>query len=63
MKLARFRSAPVLLGTVRATWVDPSTGGSASAREPLYNAGVRDFTPPENNAEGTTDWLLVLRAS
>lgn len=45
-------------GTIRASWVDPSTGWSLPAAEPLSNAGVRDFIPPGQHG----DWLLLLRA-
>jgi hypothetical protein len=50
-------------GPIRASWVDPSSATSTPAADPLQNSGLRDFTPPDRNADGTTDWILVLRTN
>jgi hypothetical protein len=48
-------------GTTTARWFDPTAyayttiGGS-----PFANAGTRHFTPPGNNNDGESDWVLVL---
>jgi hypothetical protein len=42
-------------------WFDPSSGAYvAIPGSPLPNAGLREFTPPENNADGDGGWVLVL---
>jgi hypothetical protein len=44
-----------------ARWFDPSSGAYvALPGSPLPNAGSRDFTPPESNADGDGGWVLVL---
>lgn len=46
-----------LSSRLQAAWVDPSTGEQSEA-------GVGpDFTPPDRNAAGDGDWLLVLKAA
>jgi hypothetical protein len=50
--------------TVTARWFDPSNNTySTVAGSPFANSGSRQFTPPGNNAEGSSDWVLVLEAA
>ena len=55
--LARFR-APV-----HVRWFDPTNGKLTDAPgSPVANVGPDDFTPPEHNATGDGDWVLVVEA-
>ena len=45
-------------------WFDPSNGTYATvAGSPFPNTGVRNFTPPGNNADGDGGWVLVLETT
>ena len=45
-------------------WFDPSNGAYTSiAGSPFANKGTQQFTPPGNNHDGESDWVLVLDAS
>jgi hypothetical protein len=56
--LARFR-APV-----HVRWLDPTSGKITDAPgSPEANLGPDDFTPPEHNASGDHDWVLVVEAT
>ena len=55
VNLTRFYSS------VNARWYDPSRGVySAIPGSPFSNTGNRLFTPPGNNGEGDSDWILIL---
>ena len=46
-----------------AKWFDPSNGAYTMVPGgPLPNSGTRQFTPPGNNHDGDTDWVLLLLA-
>ena len=46
---------------VTAGWYDPSNGTFTTiSSAPFTNSGTRVFTPPGNNQDGDTDWVLVL---
>ena len=50
-----------LRGPVQATWYDPTNGQSRSITgSPFDNKGTRDFLPPDRNAAGDPDFVLVL---
>ena len=52
-----------LAGTVQAQWYDPTNGTYAPvARSPFPNSGTVELTPPDKNADGDPDWVLVLTA-
>jgi Protein of unknown function (DUF4038)/Putative collagen-binding domain of a collagenase len=52
-----------LSGRVTARWFDPANGKfTAVTGSPFSNAGQKDLTPPGRNADGDTDWALVLDA-
>jgi hypothetical protein len=47
-----------------AKWFDPTTGAYTTIEGgPFPNTGTRQFTPPGNNHDGDTDWVLLLFAS
>ncbi len=49
---------------LRAQWFDPTDGSLKPVQaEPFPNKGGHDFTPPEKNAAGESDWLLLLEAN
>jgi chitodextrinase len=51
-------------GAVTAQWFDPSNGTYSSiSGSPFANVGSAQLTPPGNNNDGDTDWVLVLTAS
>ena len=53
-----------LSGVATARWYDPSNGTyTAIAGAPFANTGTRNFSPPGNNHDGDTDWVLVLEVS
>jgi hypothetical protein len=52
-----------LKGPARATWFDPTDGTYRVIPGTLVNKGLRQFTPPDKNHEGASDWVLVLDAS
>jgi Protein of unknown function (DUF4038)/Putative collagen-binding domain of a collagenase len=53
-----------LKAPVKAKWFDPASGTyTLIAPEPFANSGTRQFTPPRNNRDGDTDWVLLLDAS
>ncbi len=46
---------------MRANWFDPTDGSLKPAHtEILPNTGSREFAPPEKNAAGESDWILLL---
>jgi hypothetical protein len=48
---------------VEARWLDPASGGYAQVPgSPFPAAGARRLRPPESNANGFGDWVLVLQA-
>jgi hypothetical protein len=50
-------------GSVRARWYDPANGTyTPVAGSPFPNSGTVRLTVPGNNAEGASDWVLVLAA-
>jgi Protein of unknown function (DUF4038)/Putative collagen-binding domain of a collagenase len=52
-----------LSGRATARWFDPASGQfTAVASSPFGNTGQKNFTPPGKNADGDTDWALVLEA-
>ena len=47
-----------------ARWFDPTNGAFSAAKDPLLvNRGRQDFAPPNRNAAGETDWVLVLEGT
>ena len=47
-----------------AQWFDPTNGAYTTIPGgPLANRGTRQFTPPGNNHDGDSDWVLLLDAS
>jgi Protein of unknown function (DUF4038)/Putative collagen-binding domain of a collagenase len=53
-----------LKGPANAKWFDPASGIYTSiAAEPVANSGTHQFTPPQHNSDGDTDWVLLLDAS
>jgi len=53
-----------LPGPARAEWVDPVSGARADARADAgaVAAGIATFATPGANADGATDWVLLVRA-
>jgi hypothetical protein len=50
-----------LVGSVSARWYDPTNGAYAVINgSPLPNKNTRQFFPPNRNAAGDSDWVLVL---
>jgi hypothetical protein len=50
--------------TVKAQWIDPSNGSSASiSGSPFPAFGTRSLQPPANNASGFGDWVLLLEST
>lgn len=50
-----------LKAPARARWFDPTNGSyTVVAAGALANEGVRQFTPPQRNHDGDSDWVLVL---
>jgi hypothetical protein len=46
-----------------AQWFDPTNGAyTAIPGGPFTNTGTRQFTPPGNNHDGDSDWVLLLAA-
>jgi len=53
-----------LKAPANAKWFDPARGIYTSvAGGPFANTGTRQFTPPGNNSDGDSDWILILDAS
>jgi hypothetical protein len=53
-----------LAGPASARWFDPTNGSfSTLAGSPLPNVGTLQIAPPGPNAEGTTDWVLILETN
>lgn len=53
-----------LSGLSTARWFDPTDGTYREVSGgPFPNAGERNFTPPGNNHDGDTDWVLVLQVA
>jgi hypothetical protein len=49
---------------VAARWFDPTNGSFVTVvGSPLVNAGSMQLAPPGPNAEGTTDWVLILETN
>jgi hypothetical protein len=47
-----------------AQWYDPSNGTyTLIDGSPFDNSGIKQFTPPGNNADGDGDWVLVLETN
>jgi len=62
------RTITVNLATLKAPaharWFDPTNGTYTTIPGgPFVNAGTRQFTPPGNNGDGDSDWVLLLDAS
>lgn len=65
--LPQARTIPIdlrrLASAAKASWFDPTDGSlKPVAGSPFANDSVRDFTPPEENAGGSKDFVLVLEA-
>jgi Protein of unknown function (DUF4038)/Putative collagen-binding domain of a collagenase len=57
-------SMAALKSPARARWFDPTSGAyTPVSAEPFANSGTRQFTPPQHNSDGDTDWVLLLDAS
>jgi len=53
-----------LKAPANAKWFDPTNGTYRTIPGgPFANAGTRQFTPPGNNSDGDSDWVLLLDAS
>jgi hypothetical protein len=53
-----------LNGPVFARWFNPSNGTySAVSGSPFPNSGTQPFTPPGENNDGDSDWVLVLETN
>lgn len=53
-----------LSGLAEAKWFDPADGTYRDATGgPFRNAGEQRFTPPGENHDGDTDWVLVLQVA
>jgi hypothetical protein len=53
-----------LKAPANAKWFDPTNGAYATIPGgPWANMATRQFTPPGNNHDGDSDWVLVLDAS
>ena len=53
-----------LKAPANARWFDPTNGAYAIIPGgPFANTGTRQFTPPGNNHDGDSDWVLLLVAS
>jgi Protein of unknown function (DUF4038)/Putative collagen-binding domain of a collagenase len=52
----------VMAGAARASWWNPTTGGTISAGTGLSNAGPLQLKTPGDNGSGANDWVLVVQA-
>jgi hypothetical protein len=53
-----------LKASAKAKWFDPANGTYTPAADGrLANSGAHQFTPPQHNSDGDTDWVLLLDAS
>ncbi len=53
-----------LSAPVKASWFDPTEGSFKPVQaETLPNQGSHEFTPPEKNAAGDSDWVLLLESA
>ena len=53
-----------LKAPANAKWFDPTNGAFTTIPGGLLtNTGTRQFTPPGNNHDGDSDWILLLEAS
>jgi hypothetical protein len=53
-----------LKAPAKAEWFDPTSGAYTTiSGGPFANSGTRRFTPPGNNHDGDTDWVLVVTAA
>ena len=53
-----------LKAPAKAKWFDPANGTYTPIGAELFaNSGTRQFTPPQHNHDGDTDWVLLLDAS
>ena len=52
-----------LKGAASAEWFDPTDGTYRIIPGRFANKGSRQFTPPDKNHEGASDWVFVLDAS
>ncbi|MFO0889245.1 MAG: putative collagen-binding domain-containing protein [Isosphaeraceae bacterium] len=50
----------LLSGPAKAEWFDPTSGQSREAPSREVAAGKAEFMPPDRNAAGEPDWILVL---
>jgi len=49
---------------VTARWFDPTSGEFPPVEDfPLTVTDRRGFTPPEKNAAGESDWVLLLKGA
>ncbi len=47
---------------IEAVWFDPSSGERHASRQSIEPGTVESFRPPGVNAEGSGDWVLLLRS-
>ncbi len=53
-----------LSGPAEAKWFDPSDGTYQKVQGGVFrNAGEQKFTPPGNNHDGDSDWVLLLQVA
>ncbi len=53
-----------LNGPAKAHWIDPTTGERMPIEGlPFPGEGRRDFSPPDKNAAGDSDWVLLLESA
>ncbi|MGA9062624.1 MAG: DUF4038 domain-containing protein [Terracidiphilus sp.] len=61
------RTITVNMGALKASasaeWFDPTDGTYRIIPGTFVNQGTQQFTPPEKNHEGASDWVFVLNAS
>jgi hypothetical protein len=54
----------VMRSVATLTWIDPTTGATRPAEPPTAPTDTRlELSTPGDNAEGSTDWLLEVRAA
>jgi Putative collagen-binding domain of a collagenase len=52
-----------LKGAATAEWFDPTDGTYRIIPGRFANKGSRQFTPPDKNHEGASDWVFMLEVS